>query len=163
MRFSAEAIELYVTFARIGGIGYDVRQQPAGEPARRGTIDVEEAVGVEEDRQVAIGGVQYRGGCLLASIVPLKVAGVLIVTTRRITFEPILFYKLVTRRFDLDLDQVSGAEAVGGNVQMNVWDLVSIGKLLTVNMKNGASFKFRSMQADELAEAINGVVRRGRS
>ncbi|MGE5618024.1 MAG: hypothetical protein ACM3US_02060 [Sphingomonadaceae bacterium] len=118
---------------------------------------------MEEDRQVAIGGVQYRGGCLLASIVPLKVAGVLIVTTRRITFEPILFYKLVTRRFDLDLDQVSGAEAVGGNVQMNVWDLVSIGKLLTVNMKNGASFKFRSMQADELAEAINGVVRRGRS
>lgn len=116
----------------------------------------------EEERQLAVGGVQYRGaGCLMATFIPLRVAGGLIVTTRRIIFEPILHYKLLTRRFDLDLQDVSEAEVAGGNVQMNVWGLVSIGKSLTVKMKNGASYRFRSMQADQLAEAINGQVRRG--
>ncbi len=116
----------------------------------------------EEERQVAVGGVQYRGaGCLLAPFIPLRVAGGLIVTTERITFEPILHYKLLTRRFDLDLQDVSGAEATGGNVQMNAWELVTIGKSLTVRMKNGASYTFRSIQADQLAEAINMLVRRG--
>ncbi|MHB0868131.1 MAG: hypothetical protein ACYC66_05220 [Chloroflexota bacterium] len=116
----------------------------------------------QEERQVAVGGVQYRGaGCLLAPFIPLRVAGGLIVTTRRITFEPILHYKLLTRRFDLDLQDVSEAEAAGGNVQMNVWELVAIGKSLTVKMKNGASYRFRSLEADRLAEAINGLVRRG--
>ncbi len=115
----------------------------------------------EGEYQVAVGGVQYRrGGCLLAPFIPLKVAGALVVTNRRIRFEPILYYKLVTRPFDLDLDEVKDVQSSGSNMQLNVWELVSIGKQLTLKLKNGMSYSFRSIEADDLAEAIGGLLRR---
>ncbi len=115
---------------------------------------------VEEERQLAAGGVMYRrAGCLLIPFVPVRAAGALIVTTRRIIFDPVLHYKLVARKLSIDLDQVGEAEASGGNVEMSLMDLVLIGKALMVKLKNGRRYNFRSMQADELAEAINEAVR----
>ncbi len=115
----------------------------------------------EDERQVAVGGAQYRrAGCLLAPFIPLRAAGALVVTTRRVIFDPILHYKLVTRKFDLDLSEVSEAEATGSDVQLNVWELVSLGKTLSLKMRDGVTYSFRSMQADELAQAINGLIRR---
>ncbi len=114
-----------------------------------------------DERRVAVGGVQYsRAGCLLAPFIPLRVAGALVVTTRRVIFEPILHYKLVTRKFDLDLDEVTEADATGRGVQVNPWDLIAIGKTLTLKMRSGASYVFRSMDAEQLADAIDGEIRR---
>ncbi len=117
----------------------------------------------ENEQRVAVGGVQYsRAGCLLAPFIPLRVAGALVVTTGRVIFDPILHYKLVTRKFAIDLDDVAEADATGRGVQLNPWDLIAIGKTLTLRMKSGASYVFRSTDADRLADAINGVIQRRR-
>jgi len=111
------------------------------------------------ERQVALGGVQYRrAGCLLAPFIPLRAAGALVVTTERVIFEPLLHYKLVTRGFDIELDRIREADVSGSNVQVNLWDLVSVGKNLIIRLKDGGSYGFRSMEADQLARAINRLL-----
>jgi hypothetical protein len=119
-----------------------------------------------DEQQVAIGGAQYnRAGCLLVPL-PLfrvKSAGALVVTNRRIQFRPILFYHWLTKGFDIELDRVAGATAEGGNMELNVWTLVSIGKRLKIQLKDGKSYTVRSTEADLLAEAINGLLERSGS
>lgn len=113
----------------------------------------------EDERQVAAGGVLYRGaGCLLLPFLPVKAAGLLLITTRRILFDPIMHYKILARKESIDLHEVQEAEASGGQVEMNLMDFVNIGKLLSVRMKSGKVYKFRSTTADELAEAINRAI-----
>lgn len=96
-----------------------------------------------------------RAGCLLVPFLPVRAAGGLVVTNKRIIFDPIFHYKLVTRRFAIDLEEVTGAEAAGSNVSFSMWEIVSIGKLLTIKTKKGMTYPFRSNEADLLAEAIN--------
>lgn len=115
------------------------------------------------EKQVAIGGVYTRqAGCLLVPFLPVRAAGAMIVTTRRIVFDPILHYKLLVRKQVIEMGEVSEAEASGGNVELNVWDIVSVGRALTIRLKSGKAYQFRSTVADRLAEAINQVVRRFR-
>jgi len=114
-----------------------------------------------EERQMAVGGAMYRrAGCLLTPLIPVRAAGALMVTTRRIIFDPILHYKLVARKLSIDMEQVAEAQASGSNVEMSLMDVVSIGKALTVKLNSGKKIVFRSMQADQLAEAINQAVSR---
>lgn len=120
----------------------------------------------EAEQRVAIGGVQYnRAGCLLVPfpLIRLKSAGALVVTNRRILFEPILFYKWVIKGFEIELDSVSSVVAEGSSVEMSPWSLVSFGKRLTIRLKEGHSYTFRSTEADLLAEAINGLLGRSES
>lgn len=113
-----------------------------------------------EERQLAVGGVfDRRAGCLLVPFIPVRAAGALILTTHRIIFDPILHYKLFARKSSIDLADVEGAETSGGNVGVNVMELVTFGKTLTLRFKSGRSRSFRSLQADELAESINQAVR----
>lgn len=115
------------------------------------------------EERIAVAGVYTRhAGCLLLPLLPIRAAGALIVTTRRLIFDPILHYKLFVRKQVIDLEDVSGAEASGGNVEFNVFDIVSIGRALKIQLKNGRTINFRSTAADQLADAINGVVRRYR-
>lgn len=117
----------------------------------------------EGEQQIAIAGVQYnRAGCLLLPIplLTVKSAGALVVTNRKIRFEPVLFYKWLTKGFEFDLDQVAGADAGGSNVELSMWSLVNIGKRLTIRLKDGHSYTVRSTDADLLAEVINQLVNR---
>lgn len=115
------------------------------------------------EERVAIGGVYTRrAGCLLLPFLPIRAAGALIVTKRSLIFEPILYYKLLVRKQVFSLDEISGAEASGGNVELNLLDIVSIGRALKIQFKNGNELVFRSTVADQLAEAINQVVQQYR-
>lgn len=118
----------------------------------------------QEEQHVAVGGVQYRrAGCLLIPFLPVKAAGLLIVTTTKVVFDPILHYKLVTRKLTIEADDISEAEVSGSNMELSVLDLVNIGKKITVRLKTGKEYVFRSTTAELLADAINYVVgqRRG--
>lgn len=117
----------------------------------------------ENEEQVAVAGVYTRqAGCLMLPFLPIRAAGALIVTTRRLIFDPILHYKLLVRKQVIDLEDVSGAEASGGNVELNLVDIVSIGRALKIRLKSGKELNFRSTAADQLAEAINLAVHRFR-
>ena len=117
----------------------------------------------ENEERVAVAGVYTRrAGCLMLPFIPIRAAGALIVTTRSLIFEPILHYKLFARKQVFSLDEVIGAEASGGNVELNLLDIVSIGRALRIQLKGGQELIFRSTAADQLAEAINEVVQRYR-
>ena len=115
----------------------------------------------EDESPVAIGGAFFRrAGCLLVPFIPVRAAGALIVTTRRVVFEPVLHYKLVARRLSIDLGDVSEACSSGSSVEFSLMDLVRVGKALTVRLKSGMAYTFRSVEADQLADAINQAIRR---
>lgn len=117
----------------------------------------------EYEEQIAVAGVfTKRAGCLLVPFLPVRAAGAMIVTTKRIIFDPILHYKLLVRKQIIPLDEVSEATASGGNVELNLLDIVSIGKALNIRLKSGRVHHFRSTAAEQLAEAINKVVCRFR-
>lgn len=112
------------------------------------------------ERTVLVGGVfDRRAGCLLVPFIPIRAAGALIVTTGKVVFDPILHYKLFARKLEIPLDQIERAETGGSNIGLNVLEIVSFGKDLTLKFKSGRSRTFRSVQADELAEAINATLR----
>jgi len=113
----------------------------------------------EAEEQVAAGGVYTRAGCLLLPLLPIKVAGLMIVTTRRIVFDPILHYKLFVRKMDIDLADVAEAEVSGGNVQFSILEIVSVGRELVIRLRTGKEHRFRSVAAEQLGEAINRAVR----
>src|SRR5512133_2057372 len=113
----------------------------------------------DSEGRVAVGGAfDRRAGCLLVPFIPLRAAGALIVTTGRVLFDPILHYKLFARKASIPVDEIERAETTGSDMGLNVMELVTFGKTLTIRLKNGKSKSFRSRQADELAEAINRVV-----
>jgi hypothetical protein len=115
-----------------------------------------------DEERIAFGGAQLpRAGCLLIPFFPIRAAGLLIVSTKRVLFDPILHYKLVTRRLTIDIDQIKEAEVAGANMEFSLMNIVNIGKSLTVRLKNGKEYRFRSTGADLLAEAINHVVQGG--
>lgn len=115
-----------------------------------------------EEQHIAIGGVQYpRAGCLLIPFIPLRVAGLMIVSTKKVVFDPILHYKLVTRKLTIDVDEISDVEVSGGNVGLSLLNIVNVGKLLTVSLKSGKQFRFRSTAADLLAGAIHYAIHGG--
>lgn len=115
----------------------------------------------EDEQLLAAGGVMNkRAGCLLLPFLPVKSAGSLFITTKRIIFEPILFYKLLTRKMAFGLEDVAEASSTGSSVELDILDFVNIGKALTIKLKSGKSVTFRSMQADPLADAINDAVQR---
>jgi hypothetical protein len=112
-----------------------------------------------DETHVAVGGVQYpRAGCLLIPFLPLRVAGLLIVSTKRVVFDPILHYKLVTRKVTIEVDDIREVEVSGGNMELSLLNIVNIGKLITLRLKSGKEYKFRSTSADLLAGAIHYVL-----
>jgi hypothetical protein len=115
-----------------------------------------------DEQHIAVGGVQYpRAGCLLIPFIPLRVAGLLIVSSKRLVFDPILHYKLVTRKMSLDIDEISEVEVSGGNVGLSLLNIVNVGKLLTVTLKSGKRYHFRSTAAEMLAGAIHYALHGG--
>ncbi len=126
---------------------------------------MEERDGQETDeQQVAVGGVfDRRAGCLLIPFLPVRAAGALIVTTRRLIFDPVLHYKLVARRTSTDLSAVSGVEVSGSDVGLSMTELVTFGRTLTIRLKSGGAKSYRSMQADQLAAAIDRRLREQRT
>lgn len=118
----------------------------------------------EDEEQLAVGGGLYRrAGCLLVPFLPVKAAGMILVTTKRVIFDPILHYKLVTRKFDINLSDVAGAQASGSDMELDILNLINIGKALTIRLKSGKKYVFRSTEAEQLAEGINQALRRGPS
>ncbi len=116
----------------------------------------------EGERAVAVGGVFFpRAGCRLASFIRVRAAGALMVTTKRIIFNPMLHHKLVAQQMYLGIDEVQGAEAMGSRISLSVTDFISIGRNLVITLRNGKKLHFRSQEADQLADAINYVVRTG--
>ncbi len=114
----------------------------------------------EAEERVAVGGVYTRrAGCLLLPLLPIRAAGIMIVTTKRIIFDPVFHYKLLVRKMDIDLADVREAEASGSNIQFNIWDVVSVGRELVIRLRTGKEFSFRSTMAEQLAEAINRSLR----
>ncbi len=112
-----------------------------------------------EERQVAVGGgFDRRAGCLFVPFIPVRAAGALIVTTKRVIFDPILYYKLFVRKMAVGLDEIERAESSGRDVALSVTELVTFGRTLTLYLKGGKSRSYRSMQADELAEVINRTI-----
>lgn len=117
----------------------------------------------EEEQQVAIGGAfTRRAGCLLVPVIPVRAAGALVVTTKRIVFDPVLHYKLFARKIEIDLANVEGVEVSGSNVNFTAMELVTFGKNLTLKLRDGTKQVFRSNQADELAAVISGLLGRFR-
>ncbi len=115
----------------------------------------------EDEQQLAIGGVTTRrAGCRWISFLPIRASGGLIVTNERILFRPILHFALVARQMELGLDEVQAAAATGNTVSLNLTELMAFGKSLVITLKNGKKLTFRSMQADQLADAINYVILR---
>ncbi|HEX9014939.1 MAG TPA: hypothetical protein VF960_02930 [Chloroflexota bacterium] len=122
---------------------------------------MEEDRGTNGEEQLAVGGVfDRRAGCLLLPFIPVRAAGALILTSRRIIFDPIFIYKLFARKTSIDLADVECAEVSGANVGVSVLELVTFGKNLLLKMRDGRSRTYRSMQADELADEINRAVER---
>ncbi len=112
-----------------------------------------------EEQRIAVGGAfDRRAGCLLIPFIPVRAAGALIVTSKRVIFDPILHYKLVAKKVSIDLDEIDRVESTGGNIGINLTELVTWGKTLTIRLKDGKSKSYRSMQADDLAEIINRIV-----
>ena len=117
-----------------------------------------------EEEQVAIAGVYTKGaGCLLLPFLPLRAAGAMIVTTKRIIFDPVFHYKLLVRKQIIPIDEVKEAAASGSNLELNIIDFISIGRALEIRLKSGKMFQFRSTSAEQLADAINKVLDRVRS
>lgn len=113
---------------------------------------------------LAFGGAIWdQAGCLLVPFLNMpKTAGRLIVTPSRITFQPVLHYALVARKFTILLSEVEGALVSGAGMEFNVMDIVTIGQRLTVSLMDGRTIVFRTLQAEPLAAAINWQVQRMR-
>jgi hypothetical protein len=59
------------------------------------------------------------------------------------------------------VDEIQDVSVSGGNMELSLLNIVNIGKLITLRLKSGKEYKFRSTAADLLAGAIHYVVHGG--
>lgn len=103
-----------------------------------------------DDVLAASGVMMDRAGCLLVPFLPVRAGGRLTVSRTHVAFTPVLHWAWLARPVSLPLADIADVQLGGGGVQFSITDLISVGRRLTITMRDGRRHVFRGLQIEDV-------------